>query len=340
VKEVGRLFGHEVTFNKEFVNFQQLIHRLKGTKQVKVNNFLLLRAGSSSLDVLKDVRAEYAKKMADMMSFGTFDVSKLTDEVVRLNKIVLANTGGLIQNHFNEEMIQEARLILSSTIYFKANWHTKFDKRQTDPRAEFYCSDNSTKTVEMMYSDEMRVNSVKNDYVHLVELPFMGQEIVMGFALFHKTSPSSSPSSSSSSSSRRFNTRKQMPPSVFTPEQWAAVQKSKSKKKYDSVRIPKFTARHRVKLNTALKAQGVKSIFENAMLTQMLNQNTDQGVASVTQDCVVVVNEDGAEAAAVTSISTQQCMRKTTDFVANRPFLYYILHTPTDTILFSGVKFD
>jgi serpin B len=59
-------------------------------------------------------------------------------------------------------------------------------------------------------------------------------------------------------------------------------------------------------------------------------------VSEIRQKTFVEVNEEGAEAAAVTVIEISTTGNTTRLFIANRPFLYLIKEKSTGTILFIG----
>ena len=65
-------------------------------------------------------------------------------------------------------------------------------------------------------------------------------------------------------------------------------------------------------------------------------------VDKVIHSAYVKVDEEGTEAAAVTMVSVKagalifQCKI----FKADHPFIFFIIHKPTNTILFAGIVFD
>lgn len=103
--------------------------------------------------------------------------------------------------------------------------------------------------------------------------------------------------------------------------------------------LPKFKVEADMVLNDVLKTMGVKKAFTaNAEFNGM----TDARVAvdEVRQKCYVAVDEQGSEAAAVTSIgiklTSMPMHRDRVEMVVDRPFLFAILNLATNEILFEG----
>jgi serpin B len=95
-------------------------------------------------------------------------------------------------------------------------------------------------------------------------------------------------------------------------------------------------------LNDSLTALGMGVAFTEgkADFTGMRDQN-DLYISEVKHKAIVEVNEEGTEAAAVTSVEIRATSLRIEPqrftFVADRPFLMMIRDQRTDTILFMGV---
>ena len=114
---------------------------------------------------------------------------------------------------------------------------------------------------------------------------------------------------------------------------------SSMQKKEVILRFPKFKIETTTMLNGVLAAMGAKKVFTPSA---ELGGISDGRIAvdEVKQKCFVEVNEEGSEAAAVTSIGVRLTsvrveplpVRMTVD----RPFLFAITDMETDSILFVG----
>lgn len=104
------------------------------------------------------------------------------------------------------------------------------------------------------------------------------------------------------------------------------------------VRLPKFEFKTEFKMNDALIAMGMPSAFSSAADFSKISDMPVR-VSYVKQDAVIKVDEKGTEAAAVTSIGIEATSLPPPpqfEFVADRPFYYFIKDNSTGVILFAG----
>ena len=107
-----------------------------------------------------------------------------------------------------------------------------------------------------------------------------------------------------------------------------------------SLWMPRFETKYREKLNDLLTAMGMGSAF-NPMKADFSKMFSGGGSLDfVLQEAVVKVDEEGAEAAAVSVAGIRKnggvSGARTVSFRADRPFLYLITETSTGTVLFAG----
>jgi serpin B len=103
------------------------------------------------------------------------------------------------------------------------------------------------------------------------------------------------------------------------------------------LRMPKFRLEYEQELNDALSKMGMGVAFSNqANFSRMLAGNSSGlSISAVKHKTYIDVNEEGTEAAAVTSVgivntSVPQVVE------VNRPFLFLIREKASNTILFIG----
>ncbi len=110
-----------------------------------------------------------------------------------------------------------------------------------------------------------------------------------------------------------------------------------------TVRMPRFRLEYDALLNDPLSAMGMADAFspDRADFTPMYEGARDAGlhIKGVKQKTFVEVDEEGTEAAAVTSVEVGVTCACPTGFFldANRPFLFAIRERLTGTLLFAGV---
>lgn len=106
----------------------------------------------------------------------------------------------------------------------------------------------------------------------------------------------------------------------------------------DTVALPRFRLEYTKSLRRPLANMGMSSLFDpNTKDLSRMRKENDIYVSSVLHKAVIEVNERGTKASAVTSVSfVPLSFRNTTDFVANHPFAFYVVHEPTGLVLFYG----
>ncbi|KAF5908471.1 leukocyte elastase inhibitor-like [Clarias magur] len=105
------------------------------------------------------------------------------------------------------------------------------------------------------------------------------------------------------------------------------------------VHLPKFKLEEQYSLKDVLSKMGMSSLFQvgAADLTAMSHQE-ELFVSSVIHKAFVEVNEEGTEAAAATTVFLLGSCRVLEQyyFMADHPFLFFIRHNPTKSILSLG----
>ncbi|KAH0617964.1 hypothetical protein JD844_016782 [Phrynosoma platyrhinos] len=104
------------------------------------------------------------------------------------------------------------------------------------------------------------------------------------------------------------------------------------------VHLPKFKLEESYDLKSYLTALGLRDIFDSgkANLSGMSGAQ-DLHVSKIVHKSFVEVNEEGTEAAAATGIMVMLLsMPVEENFTADHPFIFFIRHNPTNSILFFG----
>jgi serpin B len=113
--------------------------------------------------------------------------------------------------------------------------------------------------------------------------------------------------------------------------------------KEGTLALPRFKLDYDVTLNDPLKALGMRRAFSNgADFSAMADEPLF--VSEVKQKSFVDVNEEGTEAAAVTTVHMKSSgMRRpieSFEMIVDRPFLFVIGDDSTKSVLFMGVVYD
>jgi len=281
--------------------------------QVSIANSLWAKQGFSLKPEFQQTNQKYYQANVTELDFINPQATSI------INNWVSQKTQGKI-DQIVEEISPDQVLFLINAIYFKGNWETPFDKSQTANKT-FSLPDGSSKQHPMM-SQAGIYGYYETDKFQAVSLPY-GKEGALAMYIFLPDSNSN------------LATLLQQ----LTPENWNQwMQILKFRREDGSIEIPRFKMEYEVELNSTLIALGMAGIFDisKADFSPMIDDNV--AVNSVKHKTFVEVNEEGTEAAAVTSIDVSFC--PPFEMNVNRPFFCAIQDNTTGTILFMGTIVD
>lgn len=220
-----------------------------------------------------------------------------------------------IVDRFNGDEIA----FLANATYFKGKWRSQFAPSDTRPSA-FRVTAAQTVQVPTMSSATglIRIGTLP-DGTQVGELPYGGDAFVMDIVL-----PPLGRIESTIDS--------------LTPTRWRSMLATLPDSMTSTlVQLPKFRLEVSRVLNEDLIALGMPRPFASAQLVPMFaSPMRNLAVSTVLQKVFVDVNEEGTEAAAVTSITIELTSAGPRGFVVDRPFLFVIRDRLTGTILFMG----
>jgi len=298
-QELSRVFGKKYTIDE-----LSAVMKLFNNGTTKIANAIIANKNMP-------IKATYFNAMRNLALVSSEDFMYPRHIADQVNSFIESNTNGLIKDVIGEYQITyETMLIIISTIYFKANWDKQFDKNKTY-MDQFY-HENGASLVSMMTQTDKFPYYEDADYQTL-EMPYKYNEYCMTIVL-----------------PKNDTTFKNKIPTNMWLNSF-----SKTKVK---VCFPKFTQRKNMNLVPSLKKLGINDVFtEKAQLDGL----TDEGgfVSEIIHEAVVIVDEEGTEAAAATVVLMTKGLSISPPipvFNANHPFGYCIKHIPTNTILFAG----
>ncbi len=107
------------------------------------------------------------------------------------------------------------------------------------------------------------------------------------------------------------------------------------------VSLPRFKMEETYDMKSLLISMGMEDVFDGQKVNLSgMSPNNDLVVSKVVHKAFVEVNEEGTEAAAATGVVMElQCCRSPRNppvFNADHPFLFFIRHNPTKSVLFYG----
>ena len=237
-------------------------------------------------------------------------------------------------------------LVLINAVYFKGRWTQEFDKKLTSDRT-FYLADGGTKEHPMMRrKDDFRYYA--GDNFQLVSLPYGDERLSMLVLLPDRREPEE-PSRDTEGNVTNVHLAKAVTDLAgqLTPENWQQWQADMTTCE-GTVVLPKFKLEYEKTLNKPLSELGMGIAFDpnRADFGGVLVADIDMPVylSEVKHKSFVEVNEEGTEAAAVTSAKmTMTAMpppEKTFSMVCDHPFLYAIVDHKSGAVLFLGAVFE
>ena len=215
------------------------------------------------------------------------------------------------------------RLILVNAVYFKGNWKEKFNAHHTREN-DFHVSATETVKVQMMHmmDAEFYYGANANIKCQVIELPYAGDTLSM-FVILPDRSTTLAEVESKMTSDDLVNATEKFRMTLEEVNLW----------------LPKFQLDEKLSLVEALAGLGMKDLFMKGVADLSgIDGSHELYVSQVLHRAVVDVNEKGTEAAAATAMNFQ-CLSAafdTPEFRADWPFLFFIQHKPTRSILFLG----
>ncbi|MCX6828860.1 MAG: serpin family protein [candidate division Zixibacteria bacterium] len=228
-----------------------------------------------------------------------------------------------------KEIVQEVKpddiMFLINAIYFKGMWKYKFDRANTAER-DFYLLNKGSKKIPMM-SQEGEFQYYEDGDFQGIRLPYGNDRLAMYIFL-----------PSGDTDFRAFV-------NDLSAEKWQDWL-SRLYLREGEIILPRFKLEYGKNLNDILKLMGMGVAFDpdRADFSAMYNISSEERVfiSEVLQKTFVEVNEEGTEAAAVTSVRMEMTSAYGDEsqkfrMVVDRPFFCAIRDDRTGAILFTGI---
>lgn len=250
------------------------------------------------------------------------DFDKTAETVARVNDWCANITHGHLDELVTEDHIKNSVMIIANVLFLKASWRNSFDESNTHKR-QFQVNPNQSTQAEFM--EQTDIYAYLDDpelQLEMVRLPYKGRLFSMYIVLPYA------------------NRTLDKVVTTLTAENLLKLE-GKLLREEVVVVIPKFKFDYGAILNDALTTLGIAEVFTNqASLPQLSGgQNEALQVSKILQKAGIEVNEKGTLAFAATEI---QLVNKfgiddnPIEFIAERPFLFYIKDEDSDALLFVG----
>ena len=261
------------------------------------------------------IPVEYVNTIRDAY-LATAEEISTSDGHERINRWASDNTNGKI-NEVVGPLDPLTAAVLTNAIYFKGTWATQFDPKDTRPHD--FDTGNGTVSADMMFVSG-QFDYADTGQEQVLKMPYDGDRLSMLVVLPHGTDGIDS-------------LEERLSADLIT--EW-------QEKLYNEevlVDFPKFETRTEYKLKKPLMRLGITDIFGKGSLPVISDQ---AWVSVIKHDGYVNVNEEGTEAAAVTTIIIlrESGPAPPPRFVADHAFIYFIIDNESGTILFMGKVTD
>uniref|UniRef100_A0A8D2NK09 Serpin B6 n=1 Tax=Zosterops lateralis melanops TaxID=1220523 RepID=A0A8D2NK09_ZOSLA len=101
--------------------------------------------------------------------------------------------------------------------------------------------------------------------------------------------------------------------------------------------LPRFKLEEDYDLKPFLRSMGMSDAFDLGKADfSGISSGKELVLSEVVHKSFVEVNEEGTEAAAATGVVANCCAMRVVEFTADHPFLFFIRHNKTGSILFCG----
>uniref|UniRef100_A0A9L0SEM8 Serpin B6 n=4 Tax=Equus TaxID=9789 RepID=A0A9L0SEM8_HORSE len=301
--------------------FQSLLSEINrpGTQYLlRTANRLFGEKSYDFLSSFKDSCHKFYQAEMEQLDF----ISATEESRKHINTWVAKKTEGKITELLSSDSVDLlTKLILVNAIYFKGNWDDQFDKQQTKERP-FKVSKNEEKPVQMMFKKStFKRTYIGEIFTQILMLPYVGEELNMIIMLPDE------------------NTDLKTVEKELTYEKFVEWTRPDMMDETEmEVFLPRFKLEEDYDMEAVLRSLGMTDAFEQARADfSGMSSRADLFLSKVVHKSFVEVNEEGTEAAAATAaIMMMRCVRIIPRFCADHPFLFFIQHSKTNSILFCG----
>ncbi len=214
-------------------------------------------------------------------------------------------------------------MFLINAVYFKGIWKYQFNKDDTKDEPFYKQNGDLLNNVKTMSFKE-KVSYASNNLFQAVELPYGQGNFTMIVLL------------------PRYDVSLDNLVSEMNPANWETWMESFSNETSVNVYLPKFKVEYKKELKPDLAQLGMGIAFSRFADFTKINKNEDLYISSVKHKTFIEVDEEGTEAAAVTSVTITRLSSDGGDgdgsieFRADHPFIYVIREQTTGAIMFMG----
>ncbi len=300
----------ETEINESYQSLIALLVDLDPEVAFKIANSIWYREGLPVYEEFIQTNKTYFDAEVAALDFND---PKAVD---RINDWVSENTNELIKKII-EEIPDEIIMYLINAIYFKGNWRFEFDPEET-LEGTFYNDNGSESRLPMMNQSDLNVPLLSNSETTIIDLPYGDSLFTMTIFL---------PADDIDQFVADLSTQK-------LSEWYGQIYSTKF-----SLTMPRFELEYEKKLNGILSSLGMEVAFDkwSADFSRIMPINSGMNlyISEVKHKTYIKVDEEGTEAAAVTSVGIGVTSMPPS-IIIDRPFVFAIRENQSGAILFLG----
>jgi serpin B len=299
--------------NQSYRSLIDLLAGLDPEVQWLLANSIWYREGFPVEQAFLDVNRTYFDAEVAALDFTSPDAAPT------INAWVNEKTKGRIPEIVDDPIADDLVMFLINAIYFKGNWTKQFDPDLTGPMPFYLAGGGETSVPTMTHGVEVAVGYYRDADVEVLDLPYGGQAYSMTIVM-----PAEGTDVGSIVSSLAAQGWQGWIDGLATLEM--------------HVYMPKFRLEYELGMNDVLEALGMGIAFDpfRADFSKIYSGPENLYISRVKHKTFVDVNEEGTEAAAVTSVEVGITSMPPTVYV-NRPFIFALREKFSGTILFIGL---
>jgi len=321
LSQMEDVFGIKIDALNEYLYSYAKQKEEKTEAKLNIANSIWFTDDESRLKISESflkTNATYYKAAANKADF------KNPQTVNDINNWVKENTDGTIDKIINE-ISPDSIMFLINALSFEAEWMEIYEKK-------------SIKDGEFITSDQKKI---KTEFMHSSGEKYLWEENAEGFmkkynggyafaALLPKEGMSLEEYVNSLTGEKISNILNGKNPPISEYEVTA------------SVALPKFETEYELEMSYIFQNLGMKDAFTPKADFSKLGENNQAHIGKILHKTFISVDERGTKAGAVTSVDIKDGAFEsvTKQITLNRPFLYMLVDTTTNTPIFIGTMMN
>lgn len=305
--------GETEAVNEYCLSMLQQLPALDKKTKLTIANAIFVDDGWPLQDNYKRTVGKYYQAEVSNLNFADGAAS-----LKAINGWCSDHTNGLIPQIL-DKVDRDMLAYLLNALYFKSQWKDKFDKANTSD--EFFTDESGTRGKLPMMKQNKAYGYTETDVYQAVRLPYGNG----AFSMYVFLPKEKYGVSDVTASLRQAN--------------WDLVRDALSTCEVN-LWLPRFETKYHIKLNDILSEMGMPLSFDPVHADFSAMSDYALCLSFVQQDAIIKVDEEGSEAATVSSVGMIRTASAGPEeyvvFHADHPFLYLITESSTGAVLFAG----